>query len=149
MLKVILRPLPAKETTLRTNRFSPLENALVLACVAAVAVPAYLAFNGPASSSVSLTNVQTAITAADMFARNNGLYTGIDGRRLRRQVPGLDARLLAVAVNGDAGYCLEDSANGRVFHYVGGDPGSALEPGYAPARIGPGPCSAAVGVAAS
>src|SRR5579884_3357671 len=117
MLKVILRPLPAKETTLRTNRFSPLENALVLACVAAVA--------GPASSSVSLTNVQTAITAADMFARNNGLYTGIDGRRLRRQVPGLDARLLAVAVNGDAGYCLEDSANGRVFHYVGGDPGSA------------------------
>jgi len=114
-----------------------------------VAIPAYLTFSNHAAGSVSKTNVQTAVTAAEVFGRGTGLYTGITGKRLRQQMPGIDLHIGAVAVNGDAGYCIEDDLNGQVYNYVGGFPGSALASGYAAATIQAGPCVAAVGTAAA
>ena len=113
-----------------------------------MAIPAYLTFSNHAAGSVSKTNVQTAITAAEAFGRGTGFYTGMTGKRLRQQMPGIDRHVGAVAVNGDAGYCIEDDANGHVYDYVGGIPGAALASGYQAATIQPGPCIAAVGTAA-
>ena len=121
----------------------------MLACVACFAIPAYLAFQGKASSSVSQSNVHAAVIAAETFSRGTGFYTGISGKRLHRQTPGIDPQIRAVAVNDDAGYCLEDSAGGKTYNYVGGMPGSALASGFQPATVEPGPCSAAVGAAAA
>lgn len=125
-----------------------LQNAIVLACIACFAVPAYFAFHAHAAGSVAQTNVQSAITAAESYSRGTGFYTGITGRKLRRQSPGIDGNLRAVAVNGDAAYCLEEAVNGEVYDYVGGVPGGALVAGHQPAVIEPGPCSAAVGAPA-
>jgi len=131
------------------TRFRHLQNAIGLVCIACFAVPAYFAFHAHASSSAAKANVQSAVTAAEAFSRGTGFYTAISGRKLRRQTPGIDRNLRAVAVNGDAAYCLEDAVNGQVYHYVGGVPGGALLSGHDPAVIEPGPCFGAVGAAAA
>jgi len=130
------------------TRFRHLQNAIGLACVGCFAIPAYFAFHAGAASAVAKTNVEAAIPAAEAFSRGSGFYTGISGRRLRRQTPGVDRNLRAVAVNGDTGYCLEDRVNGETYDYVGGVPGGALAAGHRPAAVEPGPCSAAVGASA-
>ena len=130
------------------TRFRHLQKAIALVCVACFAIPAYFSFHAHAADSVAESNVQTAITAAEAYSRGTGFYSGISGRRLRRQTPGIDRNLRAVAVNGDAAYCLEDSVNGQVYDYVGGVPGAALIAGHEPATVEAGTCSAAVGAAA-
>ena len=130
------------------TRFRHLQNAIGLACIACFALPAYFAFHAHAAGSVAKTNVQAAITAAEAYSRGTGFYSGISGRKLRRQTPGIDRNLRAVAVNGDTAYCLEDGVNGSVYDYVGGVPGSVLDSGHDPAVVEPGPCSAAVGAPA-
>jgi len=130
------------------TRFRHLQNAIGLVCVACFAVPAYFSFHAHASGSVAQSNVEGAITAAEAYSRGTGFYSGISGRKLRRQTPGIARNLRAVAVNGDAAYCLEDSVNGQVYDYVGGVPGGALARGYEPATVEPGPCQAAVGTPA-
>ncbi|HZQ04443.1 MAG TPA: hypothetical protein VFA88_10530 [Gaiellaceae bacterium] len=130
------------------TRFRHLQRAIGLACAACFAIPAYFSFHARAASSAARANVQTAITAAEAYSRGTGFYSGISGRRLRRQTPGLDRNLRAVAVNGDAAYCLDDRVNGEVYDYVGGVPGGALRDGHQPAVVEPGPCAAAVGAPA-
>ena len=131
------------------KRFTVIQSAIVLACVAAFAIPAFFALNAPASGAVAQTNLQSAVNAAVMFARRTGLYSSISGKRLRRVMPGLDRQLSAVAVNADNGFCLEEAVNGQVYDYVGGVPGTALAQGFQAWMVEPGPCSAAVGVAAA
>jgi len=130
------------------RRFGHLQKAIALICVVCFALPSYFAFHAHAADSAARTNVQAAITAAEAFSGGTGFYTGISGRRLRRQTPGIARNLRAVAINGDAGYCLEDSVNGQVYDYVGGVPGATLTAGHEPATVEPGPCLAAVGALA-
>jgi hypothetical protein len=130
------------------KRFTLIQSVIVLGCVACFAIPAYVAFNKPASAAVAQTNLQSAATAAVMYARRTGLYSSINGKRLRRVLPGLDRQLGAVAVNDDNGFCLEEGVNGQVYDYVGGEPGTALATGFQAWVTQPGPCSAAVGAAA-
>jgi len=134
---------------LHAKRFRPIHTAVVLGCLACLAMPAYGALRTYTSDSAAMTNVRAAVTAAEAYAAGTGQYTGIDGHRLRRQTPRIDGHLRAVAVNGGFAYCLEDSVGGIVYDYVGGVPGGALAAGAAPARLQRGPCSHAVGAPAA
>jgi len=131
------------------KRFTVLQSVIVLACVASFAIPAFFAMNAPASGAVAQTNLQTSVTAALTFSRRTGLYTSISGKRLRRQMPGLDPGLTAVAVNADNGFCLQEAVSGQVYDYVGGVPGAALASGFQAWVIQPGACTAAVGAPAT
>jgi hypothetical protein len=73
------------------------------------------------------------------------------GATLRTTAPGIGANVKAVAVNTNAGYCIQDSEDGgtTTYDYVGGTPGAALQAGYALSTNQLGTCLQAVGVAAT
>jgi prepilin-type N-terminal cleavage/methylation domain-containing protein len=124
---------------------------LIIGCLIAIAVPAYLSFTGTAQTAGGKSNVRSAIPAAEQMGNANGSYAGISGAALRNTAPGIGAAVKAVAVNSNLGYCIQDTENGgsTFYDYVGGTPGAALQTGYSAAAIQPGTCLQAVGVAAS
>jgi type IV pilus assembly protein PilA len=124
---------------------------VILGVLVAIAVPAYLSFKGSAQTAAAKSNVRSAIPAAEEMNFNNGNYSGITGVTLRSTAPGIGATVKAVAVNTNAGYCIEDSEDGgtTTYDYVGGTSGAALQSGYFGATIQLGTCLQAVGIAAS
>ena len=124
---------------------------VILGILVAIAVPAYTSVMGAARTSAAKSNVRSAVPAAEAMNIANGDYASISGAVLRGTAPGIGAAVKAVAVHSNLGYCIQDTEDGGVtFHdYVGGNPGSALQPGYNPQTIQPGTCLLAVGVAAS
>jgi type IV pilus assembly protein PilA len=124
---------------------------VILGILVAIAVPAYLSFKGSAQTAAAKSNVRSAIPAAEQMNVNNGTYVGMTGATLRTTAPGIGANVKAVAVNTNAGYCIEDSEDGgtTTYDYVGGTPGAALQAGYLLSTNQLGTCLQAVGVAAS
>ena len=124
---------------------------VILGILVAIAVPAYLSFKGSAQTAAAKSNVRSGIPAAEEMNVNNGNYAGITGATLRSTAPGVGANVKAVAVNTNAGYCIEDSEDGgtTTYDYVGGTPGAALQAGYSGATMQLGTCLLAVGAAAS
>jgi type IV pilus assembly protein PilA len=124
---------------------------VILGILVAIAVPAYLGFRGRAQTAAAKANVRSAIPAAEDMNAANGSYAGVTGAALRTSAPGIGASVKAVSVNSDAGYCIEDTEDGgsTFYDYVGGNAGSALQPGYSTAAIQAGTCLQAVGVAAT
>ena len=124
---------------------------VILTVLVSLAVPAYQVFTGTAQTAGSKANVRSAITAAEEINNENGSYAGMTGAALRSMAPGIGPAVKAVAVNANRGYCIEDSeSSGATFSdYVGGTPGSALQPGFSATAIQSGTCLQAVGVAAS
>jgi prepilin-type N-terminal cleavage/methylation domain-containing protein len=124
--------------------------ALIISCLIAVAVPAYLSFAGTAQTARAKSNVRSAIPAAEQMSNTNGNYAGISGSALRSSAPGVGAAVKAVAVHSNLGYCIEDTEDGGAtfYDYVGGSPGSALQTGFTAATVQPGSCLQAVGVTA-
>ena len=124
---------------------------VILGILIAIAVPAYLSFKSSAQDAASKSNVRSAIPAAEQMNITNGSYAGITGATLRTSTPGIGANVKGVAVNTNAGYCIEDSEDGgtTTYDYVGGTPGAALQAGYAQATMQLGTCLLAVGVAAT
>ena len=123
---------------------------VILGCLIAIAVPAYLAFTGMSQTAGAKANVHSAITAAEQMGNENGSYAGISGATLRTATPGIGTAVKAVAVHSNLGYCIQDTENGgsTFYDYVGGNPGATLQTGYGAATIQPGTCLQAVGVAA-
>jgi type IV pilus assembly protein PilA len=124
---------------------------VILGILVAIAVPAYLSFKGSAQTAAAKSNVRSAIPAAEEYNVTNANYSGLTGATLRTTAPGIGANVNAVAVNTNAGYCIEDSEDGgtTTYNYVGGTPGTALQTGYAASTMQAGTCLLAVGVAAS
>jgi len=124
---------------------------VILGILVAIAVPAYLSFKGSAQTAAAKSNIRSAIPAAEQLNVNNGNYAGMSGAALRTAAPGVGTNVKAVAVNTNAGYCIEDSEDGgaTTYYYVGGSAGSALQTGYSASQILPGTCLQAVGTAAS
>ena len=124
---------------------------VILGILVAIAVPAYLSFKGSAQTAAAKSNIRSAIPAAEQMNVNNGNYAGMTGATLRTTAPGIGANVKAVAVNTNAGYCIQDSEDGDVtfYNYVGGTPGAALQAGYVGSTIQTGTCLLAAGSAAS
>ena len=122
---------------------------VILGILVAIAVPAYLSFKGSAQTAAAKSNVRSAIPAAEQLNVQNGNYAGLTGATLRTAAPGVGANVKGVAVNTNAGYCIEDSEDGgtTTYDYVGGVPGAALQAGYQQAVNQLGTCLQAVGVA--
>jgi type IV pilus assembly protein PilA len=126
---------------------------IILGILVAIAVPSYLSFRDKATKAAAEANVRSAIPAAESFyndsAAGNGSYNGLNGAALQAQAPGVSNNVKAVAVNTNAGYCIEDSEDGgtTTYDYVGGDPGAALQATFKAATIQLGDCTAAVGAA--
>jgi type IV pilus assembly protein PilA len=124
---------------------------VILGCLVAIAVPAYLSVTRGSQTAAAKSNVRSALPAAEGMNGANGSYAGISGATLHSVAPGTGASVKAVAVNSNLGYCIEDTEDGgsTFYDYVGGRPGSALQAGYMAQTIQPGTCLLAVGVAAS
>jgi type IV pilus assembly protein PilA len=124
---------------------------VILGILIAIAVPAYLSFAGASRTAAAKANVRSAIPVAEDMNVTNGSYAGMTGAILSSTDPGIGAAVKAVAVNSSLGYCIQDTEDGGAtfYDYVGGIPGSALQPGYGQAVIQPGACLQAVGVAAT
>ena len=120
---------------------------IILGILVAVALPAYLGFTGSAQTAGEKANVRSAIPAAEQMNVNNGSYTGITGATLRTSTPGIGAKVKAVALNTNAGYCVEDDEGNGAWDYIGGT--ATPQAGYALATIQSGTCLLAAGSAAS
>jgi type IV pilus assembly protein PilA len=120
---------------------------VILGILIAIAVPAYLSFKSSAQDAASKSNVRSAIPAAEQMNVNNGNYSGISGATLRTNAPGVGANVKAVALNSNAGYCIEDNEGNGAWDYIGGN---ATPVGTAQlATIQSGTCATNAGSAAS
>ena len=120
---------------------------VILGILIAIAVPAYLSFKSSAQDAASKSNVRSAIPAAEQMNVNNGSYSGMSGATLRTNSPGIGANVKAVALNTNAGYCIEDNEGNGAWDYIGGN---ATPLGtYKAATIQSGTCLLAAGSAAS
>ncbi len=120
---------------------------VILGILIAIAVPAYLSFKSSAQDAASKSNVRSAIPAAEQMNVNNGSYTGITGATLRTNSPGIGGNVKAVALNTNAGYCVEDNEGNGAWDYIGGN--ATPSGAYKAATIQAGTCLLAAGTAAS
>ena len=120
---------------------------VILGILIAIAVPAYLSFKSSAQDAASKSNVRSAIPAAEQMNVNNGSYTGISGAALRTNSPGIGGNVKAVALNTNAGYCVEDNEGNGAWDYIGGN--ATPSGSYKLATIQAGTCLLAAGTAAS
>jgi len=123
---------------------------IILGILVAIAVPAYLSFKDKATVAAAKANVRSAIPAAESWyqdtAGGNGTYAGINGANLTLQAPGISPNVKAVALNSNAGYCIQDTEPSVTYHYIGG---TATPLVGAAATILVGTCLVAGGTAAT
>src|SRR5579862_6478323 len=99
---------------------------VILGVLVAIAVPSYLSFRGKAVTAAEQANVRSAIPAAESWyqdsAGGNSSYSGLTNANLVKEAPGVSPHALAVALNTNAGYCIQDSEdNGSTtYSYIGG-----------------------------
>ena len=100
---------------------------IILGILVAIAVPSYLSFRTKAQQAAAQANVRSAIPAAESWyqdaAGGNGTYSGLNGAALRTEAPGVSNNAKAVALNTNAGYCVEDTEGSSTYYYLGGTPG--------------------------
>jgi type IV pilus assembly protein PilA len=120
---------------------------LILGILVAIAVPSYLSFRTRAQQAAAQANVRSAVPAAESWyqdtAGGNGSYANLSGANLRVEAPGVSPNVKAVALNSNAGYCIQDTEGASTYDYIGGNATAAS--GYAVATIQAGTCSAADG----
>jgi type IV pilus assembly protein PilA len=99
---------------------------VILGILVAIAVPSYLSFRGNAQDAASLSNVRSAIPAAEAWyqdsAHGNSTYSGLNNAALAIEAPGISPNVGAKVLANGAAYCLwDDEAAGHGAYYVGGD----------------------------
>jgi len=99
---------------------------VILGILVAIAVPSYLSFRGNAQDAASMSNVRSAIPAAEGWYQDssggNSSYTGLTNANLAKEAPGVSPKVGVKVLGSGAAYCLyDDEATGHGAYYVGGD----------------------------
>jgi type IV pilus assembly protein PilA len=111
---------------------------IILGILVAIAVPAYLSFAGKAKSAAALSNVRSAIPAAEAYYQDSTTPLGAGAHVVDSydslSLAGLQAEAPGIAANITAGpgatpfqtYCIQyDDGVGNTAHYEGGAGGPA------------------------
>jgi type IV pilus assembly protein PilA len=129
---------------------------VILGILVAIAVPSYLSFRGKAQNASAQANVRSAIPAAESYYQDSvnnatpGTYTGLALATLQLEAPGVSPNVKAVALNGNKGYCIQDSEDSGItfYSYAAGDTSAGVTwgAGDKAATIQPGSCANDTGV---
>jgi len=94
----------------------------VLAILAGIAVPAYLAFTGRATDRSVQADLRAAVPSAEAFYEENGTYVGLTATVLRSYDGGLSDRVTVAKGAGKptlTTYCLTATADGKTWSVSG------------------------------
>jgi len=87
----------------------------------AVAMPAYLGFQGQKADKQAQANLLAAVQMAEVYGARHGSYAGMDTVDLRKIDPRLSTTL-TVASARRGRYCLADNVRGRAWSISGSGP---------------------------
>jgi type IV pilus assembly protein PilA len=116
---------------------------IILGILVAIAVPAYLSFTSKAHGAAAVSNVRSAIPAAEGYYQDHSdSYTGLSLATLQAEAPGIPSTVTAGPNTAGDGYCIQDlEPGGSEAFYTGGAGGTAAVTGGSPGSTpGPSPC---------
>ncbi len=104
---------------------------MILGILVAIAVPAYLSFTSKAHGAAALSNVRSAVPAAEGFYQDHAdVYTGLSGAALQVEAPGIPSTVKAGPNAAGNGYCVQDlEPDGSEAYYTGGIGGTSAVTG--------------------
>ena len=91
---------------------------IVLAVLLAIAIPAYIGFDGRASKSAAQANLRTALPALAAFHSDNDSYTGLTVAALQGYDQGVSPGLTVVSSSSST-YCLRSIHRGQAYYKNG------------------------------
>lgn len=96
---------------------------IILAILLAIAIPAYIGFDGRASRSAAQANLRSALPAVSAYHSDNDSFSGLSLAHLQNYDKAVSSEL-SVLSSADATYCIRSIHRGEAYYKSG--PGSPI-----------------------